>query len=69
MTVRLVELEVIIHVCRVFCSSFAACGHFVRIVFLDPALLVPPKGIPGQIRVLVVEIPLGLVCLFRVRCL
>lgn len=61
----LVEFELVEHVWRVVGAALASCVHLAGVVPLDAALLITPKCIPGQIRVLVVEIALGTVCLLR----
>ena len=59
----LVEFKIIVHICRVLATSLAV--HLARVVSLDPALLVAAEGVAGQIRVLLVQVVLGLVGLFR----
>lgn len=62
----LIELKLIVHIRGVLgASAFSARRHFVRVISLDPALLVSPKGISGEIRVFLIEVPFGPVGLFR----
>ena len=49
--------------------TLTPCRHLVRVVSLDPSLLVPSKRIPRQVRVLLVQVVLGLVRLLRIGCL
>lgn len=43
------ELEFVVDIWRVLCASLGARVHLVRVVPFDAALLVPTKGIAGQI--------------------
>lgn len=63
--IRLIELEIIVHIGRVLAASLAV--HLTRVIALDPSLLVAAKRVAGQIRVLLVQVVFGLVGLFRAR--
>lgn len=60
----LVEAEFIKHIRRVVCATLATGVNLTRIIPLHTTLLVPPKGIACQIRVLILEVLLGAVRLF-----
>lgn len=62
----LIELELIVHICCVLAASLV---YFARVVFLDPTLLVPSERIPGEVRVLLIQVVFRLVSLLGTRCL
>lgn len=64
----LVELKLVIDVSCVLRAALAPGWH-LGIISFDSPFLVAPKCIPSEIRVLLVEILLRPVCLFRSRCL
>lgn len=61
----LAELEFIEHIWRVLGAALARRVHLAGVISLDTALLVTAKSIPSQVGILVVEIALGAIRLFR----
>lgn len=61
-----IEFKLIVHIRSVLgASAFSARRHLVRVISLDPALLVSPKGISGEVRVFLIEVPFSPVGMFR----
>ena len=60
----LLEIKLVENVWRVLCA-FTGSVHLARVITLDTALLITAKRIPGEIRVLVLEVLLCTVSLLR----
>lgn len=66
---KLVELEFVKHIRRVLRAALTSGMHLTRIITLHATLLVTPKCITRQVRVLVLEILLSTIRLLSRICL
>lgn len=60
-----VEFEFVEHIRRVLGTALASSVHVAGVILLDTAFLVAAKCVASQVRVLVLEVLLGAVCLLR----